>query len=82
MHGRHSLSCRSPSNQPQHAESVGKCCQSDSPLHAVLDELIRGDALAELSAAAVDPLVQPTVRVDADGLGRAKRGGGRNQGQR
>ena len=52
------------------ASQVKSCQRSDSPLDAVLDELVRGDALAELSAAAVDPLVQPTIRIDTDGLGR------------
>lgn len=38
------------------------------PLHAVLNELVRGQALAKLRATAVDALVKPTVGVDADRL--------------
>lgn len=38
------------------------------PLYAVLDELIGRDSLAKLRAAAVDSLVQPTVRVNANSL--------------
>lgn len=38
------------------------------PLHAVLDELVRGQALAKLRATAVDALMKPTVSVDADRL--------------
>lgn len=46
------------------------------PLYAVLDELVGSDSLAKLRAAAVDSLVQPTVRVNADSL----EGGGQANG--
>lgn len=38
------------------------------PFDAVLDELVRRNTLAKLRAAAVDALVQPTIRVNPDRL--------------
>lgn len=40
----------------------------NSPLDAVLDELVCRNVLAQLRATAVDPLVKPAVRVDTDSL--------------
>lgn len=48
------------------------------PLYAVLDELVGGDSLAKLRAAAVDSLVQPTVRVNANSLEREGQANGGN----